>query len=742
MKKKKKDPNDNLSVKNQTLVFVTVTLIIFFAILSLMIYMDQKEKLQKAQKAYHENMKNSYEKIINKYQHFYEFRIRAILDIEGVKEAFGAKDREKLFELVNPQFQELKNENPFVEIMHFHLYDGTTLLRVHKKDVFGDNISKIRAMAAAMHRDKKHLHGFEAGIHKLAYREFLPVFYKDDYIGSVEIGINPSQILYDMKYYNTINGALFQRENKIIQQKQKSDYKIGEYALSFNSMDDLELIKKLKSDYDKSSNIEIYHKGKIYAVYSFDLLDYRESLSAKAIFFHDITDIKNGFTQTFNQLLFLLFSLLVLLIFTIHIGFSKMIKKLDRANKRLKETNEELETIFSTTKDGIAIFDFETNFLFANNAYAAITGYTVEELLEKKCTDLSLSDDLPRIYEALSEISKKGFLNNIEKVCIRKDTTMAHVDMSVALMPDKKSILVFARDVTESRKSERLLQEYVRLVDKNIIISSTDLEGIITQVSEKFCQITGYDKEELIGSNHNIIRHPDMKPEVYKNLWDTISKDETWHGEIKNIKKDGSAFWAYATISAVYDNGKKIGYTAIRQDITDKKIIEEISITDGLTNIYNRRHFNETFPKILNSAKRKNELIHFALMDVDNFKLYNDNYGHQAGDSVLIAFAKCLKNSVNRADDYVFRLGGEEFGIIFKSQTKEEAVAFIMKIKQNIEDMKIEHTHNDASPYITASIGLVSRYAKEINSIDEVYKEADDFLYVSKNNGRNRLTHN
>lgn len=738
----KKEANENLSVKNQTLVFVTITLILFFGVLSLMIYMDQKEKMHKAQKTYYENMKNSYEKIINRYQHFYEFRIRAILDIEGVKEAFYAKNRERLFELVNPQFQELKQENIFVEIMHFHLGDGTTLLRVHNRDVFGDNIAKKRAMAAAMHRDKKHLHGFEAGIHRLAYREFLPVFYKESYIGSVEIGINPSQILYDMKYYNAINGALFQRENKIIQQKPKAEYEIGEYALCFNSMNDLELIKKLGSNYDMSSNMEIFHKGKIYAVYSFDLLDYRESISAKALFFHDITDIKNGFIKTLNQLLILLFLLLILLIFTINIGFSKIIKKLDRANKQLKETNEELETIFSITKDGIAIFDFDTNFLFVNDAYAAITGYSVEELLDKKCTDLSLSDDLPGIYEALGEVLKKGFLTNFEKVCIRKDATMAHVAMSVALMPDKKSILVFARDVTESKKSQRLLEEYVRLVDKNIIISSTDTQGIITQVSEKFCQTTGYEREELIGKNHNIIKHPDMKSEVYKNLWEIISQDKTWEGELKNIKKDGTAFWVDATISPLYDDGKKIGYTAIRQDITDKKIIEEISITDGLTNIYNRRHFNETFPKIINSAKRKNELVHFALMDVDNFKLYNDNYGHQAGDSVLVSFAKCLKNSVNRADDYVFRLGGEEFGILFKSQTKEEAVAFMMKIKQDIQNMKIEHKYNSASPYITASIGLVSHYANEIKRMDEVYKEADELLYISKNGGRNMVSHN
>ena len=171
-------------------------------------------------------------------------------------------------------------------------------------------------------------------------------------------------------------------------------------------------------------------------------------------------------------------------------------------------------------------------------------------------------------------------------------------------------------------------------------------------------------------------------------------------------------------------------------------IIEEISITDGLTNIYNRRHFNEIFPKIINSAKRNDELVCFLLLDIDHFKLYNDNYGHQAGDDVLVKFASCLKENLKRADDLAFRLGGEEFGIIYKAEDKEKALEFANKLKNHIENLAIPHEYNSASRYITAFLGLICKNAKDIKNIDEIYKEADDLLYKSKLNGRNKVSIN
>jgi diguanylate cyclase (GGDEF)-like protein/PAS domain S-box-containing protein len=287
------------------------------------------------------------------------------------------------------------------------------------------------------------------------------------------------------------------------------------------------------------------------------------------------------------------------------------------------------------------------------------------------------------------------------------------------------------------------LNDYIKIMDENIISSTTDTRGIITSVSKEFCRISGYNANELIGKPHNIVRHSDVDSDIFKEMWSMIQQDQTWQGEVKNLKKDGGFYWVHATVSPMYDeSGIKIGYSSVRQNITDKKIIEEISITDALTNIFNRRHFNVIFPRIINSAKRKNELLSFIIMDIDHFKQYNDTYGHQKGDDALVEVAKRINESLNRADDYCFRLGGEEFGVIFKADDVEKAKQFAQVIKDNIEALQIEHSGNSASKYVTVSMGLYCKEAQEVDGVSQIYKEADELLYQAKKSGKNQISCN
>ncbi len=111
-----------------------------------------------------------------------------------------------------------------------------------------------------------------------------------------------------------------------------------------------------------------------------------------------------------------------------------------------------------------------------------------------------------------------------------------------------------------------------------------------------------------------------MPDKLFKNLWNTISEGKTWKGEIKNKKKNGKYYWVDAVISPIFDKQKQIiGYTSIRHDITDKKKVEEISITDELTTLYNKRYFNKVFEIELNRAKRDNHTFGLIILDIDFF---------------------------------------------------------------------------------------------------------------------------
>ena len=283
---------------------------------------------------------------------------------------------------------------------------------------------------------------------------------------------------------------------------------------------------------------------------------------------------------------------------------------------------------------------------------------------------------------------------------------------------------------------EKKLQDYIQIVNQNVIISTTNKEGMIIDVSEAFCKVSGYSKDELIGKTHSLVRHPETSNDFYKDMWNQLLSGKEWRGEIKNKSKDGKVYWVYAIITPILINNEIQGFTAIRNNITDKKYIEQLSITDELTKLYNRRFFNNKIEEEINRGKRENKTLCLLILDIDYFKQYNDTYGHQKGDFVLESVAKVLANKTNRASDFAFRIGGEEFAII-TSLEKDKTIEFAQLIKEDIENLKIEHKASEISKYVTISIGAVSKMAIEIKDSDELFKEADDNLYEAKKLGRN-----
>jgi len=109
---------------------------------------------------------------------------------------------------------------------------------------------------------------------------------------------------------------------------------------------------------------------------------------------------------------------------------------------------------------------------------------------------------------------------------------------------------------------------------EGVIMSETDLKGIITYANRKFCEVAGYDRKELKGKNHNIIRHPDMPKAAFKQLWDTIKKGQDWTGIVKNLRKDGKYYWVHSFISPIVKNGSITGYSAARRQATKLEVEE------------------------------------------------------------------------------------------------------------------------------------------------------------------------
>ncbi len=170
--------------------------------------------------------------------------------------------------------------------------------------------------------------------------------------------------------------------------------------------------------------------------------------------------------------------------------------------------------------------------------------------------------------------------------------------------------------------------------------------------------------------------------------------------------------------------------------------IERLTITDGLTDLYNRRHFQERLPSEWQRAAREKRTLHLLLADIDHFKEYNDHYGHPAGDEVLRQVGTLLIQLTRRIGDLAFRTGGEEFAVMFT----EAGADYAERLRVAVEALGIEHAVSDTAPVVTLSIGFLMACPADVRDgdppltdWDEIYTRADALLYEAKARGRNQV---
>ncbi len=164
--------------------------------------------------------------------------------------------------------------------------------------------------------------------------------------------------------------------------------------------------------------------------------------------------------------------------------------------------------------------------------------------------------------------------------------------------------------------------------------------------------------------------------------------------------------------------------------------LTEISITDPLTGLHNRRYFELVVRSELNRARRAGESVAFAMIDIDHFKLYNDHYGHHEGDNALKTVAHAIKSNLKRAGDYAFRLGGEEFAVLVTGIGEESARLFFERLRESVEELGLPHEKNPLGK-TTISVGVSYVDRIDAQSLDQMVKCADASLYKAKHSGRN-----
>ena len=178
----------------------------------------------------------------------------------------------------------------------------------------------------------------------------------------------------------------------------------------------------------------------------------------------------------------------------------------------------------------------------------------------------------------------------------------------------------------------------------------------------------------------------------------------------------------------------------IEQEEEKRKILETYAYIDSMTQIANRRYFDQFLDKEWRYCQRNKKNLCIVLIDIDNFKLYNDRYGHQAGDECLKKVARVLDDNLNRSHDFIARYGGEEFICILPNTNIEDAKVICEKLRVEIENLKIPHEDSKTSNVVTISIGISCTIPNENIEMNDLIRKADNALYLSKKAGRNKLS--
>ena len=407
--------------------------------------------------------------------------------------------------------------------------------------------------------------------------------------------------------------------------------------------------------------------------------------------------------------------------------------------KKLASSEQRLRLIADNLPIVIAYIDREEHYTFKNRHFAEIygSGDSVQQVLS------------PTLYAETSPCLKRAFAGetvHFERGIQRKNQECYD---AITYVPDRDEnsaiigLFVMAEDISERRRHEES-SKLATLMYENASegMMVTDADGRILSVNPAFSQISGYLSEEVIGHLAYELTSSRQDIKFYSRLRQTITHTGYWEGEIWHQHKNGDHYLVSLRFNTVFDGkGNVLRHVALFTDITKKKATEEAiwkqANFDTLCGLPNRRMFDDRLRLEIKKAARDHLPMALVLIDLDGFKAVNDTLGHDFGDILLKQVAERLLQCV-RNTDTVARLGGDEFTVIL-SELKEpgDVVRIVQEILHGLaRPFQLKHE----TAHISGSIGI-SLFPEDGNEAEQLFKNADQAMYVAKQQGRNRFNY-
>ncbi len=428
-------------------------------------------------------------------------------------------------------------------------------------------------------------------------------------------------------------------------------------------------------------------------------------------------------------------------------GIFRDISKRKQAEKMQHECAERFRTLIAATSQIVWITNVQGDVTEDIPSWRAYTGQNFEEIKDWGWTSALHPDDVERTASLWKQAVANGTIYETEYRVRRHDGV--YRDFSVrgvpVLNPDgsMREWVGMCTDITERKHTEEAMKLYALVLQNSsegMVV--TDQNNLIIAVNPAFTAITGYTLDEVRGKNPHILSSGRQDKAFYQAMWQSLKRTGHWQGEIWDKRKNGELHVKFLSINTVHNaDGSVHRYVALFSDITEKKQSEELiwhqANFDTLTDLPNRRMFHDRLQQEIMKSQRAKISLALLLIDLDKFKEVNDTLGHDMGDILLKEASRRLVNCV-RASDTVARLGGDEFIVLLSELTENNHAE---NIAQKIIAQMAEPFHlGIEATYISASVGI-TLYPDDATSIEALMKNADQAMYLSKYQGRNRFSY-
>ena len=414
-----------------------------------------------------------------------------------------------------------------------------------------------------------------------------------------------------------------------------------------------------------------------------------------------------------------------------------------RAERQARELQGRLLEVMDNATSLFAVKDAAGRYEFANTRFLSFFGLTLDAVRGR--TDYQLFDN------ALSDRLREGDFEVLRRRApVDRDETVTRGErvsyLRVTRFPlmdadgNVSAVCTQAADISEQRAAQEALRLAANVFDfAGEGICVTDARGLLVSVNDSFTRITGYTRDEVMGGECSMLKSGRHPPDFYQAMWSELTERGKWQGEIWNRRKDGTLIPEWLTISAVRDDqGAVSNYVGIFSDISAIKAsherIEHLATHDELTGLPNRNLFNDRVKHAIARAAHRGELLFVLFVDLDNFKVINDNLGHAAGDDLLreaaVRIGECL-----RPEDTVARLGGDEFILLIEGADPELISALGKRI---LDFLSASYRVQGRDVFVTASVGI-SSFPDDGQDSETLLKNADTAMYKAKERGKNQF---